>query len=357
MKIKVAFILLGLDFSGAERVLVEYLKQNDLIEPSFYFIYQGCAASKFKQEFPSRLCKCLNLRYSKNALRFFPGVSATRVAQALMQELSADSVDIVYANNTLELGLISKFSLSTDIPVVGHIHDMRNSFGTYPKIRLVEKAIKSANIVLTVSRACADSWKNKKIQVVYNGISDFAEISKKRNKTLTFGFVGILCKRKGFDLFVKLALRKPGFHYKVAYNKIRKECAGDLMKLQACEHTEIFYDLNREQMNDFYGSIDVLVVPSRFDPFPTVILEAISRKILVIASNTDGIMEMVKNKALLFDKGNLEGLLARADLVAAMDDACKSEICEALSCDVRQRFSQNNKKKQINELLENLLRR
>ena len=46
---KVIFVILGLDFSGAENVLIQYLDGNSEIDPYFVFIYEGNAA---QQGFP-----------------------------------------------------------------------------------------------------------------------------------------------------------------------------------------------------------------------------------------------------------------------------------------------------------------
>lgn len=357
MKIKVAFIILGLDFSGAERVLIEYLKGNDFIHPSFYFIYNRACMDKFKKEFPQFFCKCLDVKYSKNLLRFFPSVAATSVAKTLKYEMKSNNFDVIYANNTLEFGLLSKLFDLTSVPIVGHIHDMRNSFGTYLKIRLVDYAIKKAAAVVTVSKACANSWKNKNIKIVYNGMSRFVENNHLNRSPLTLGFVGILCKRKGFDLFAKLIKIKKSLSFKIAYNEIKRECYGDLKSIENEPNVEIFYDLNRDEMNAFYDSIDVLIVPSRFDPLPTVVLEAASRKKLIIASKTDGILEMVKNESLLFEKNDLDDLIKKIDNVVNADDEERKNILDNLFQYVKDNFSQEKKRKTVNLILDDVVRK
>lgn len=44
---KILFVILGLDFSGAENVLIQYLDGNNEIDPYFAFIYNGAASIEF----------------------------------------------------------------------------------------------------------------------------------------------------------------------------------------------------------------------------------------------------------------------------------------------------------------------
>lgn len=61
---------------------------------------------------------------------------------------------------------------------------------------------------------------------------------------------------------------------------------------------------------NFFSQIDVLIVPSRIEPFGIIILESAIMKVPVIASNVDGIPEIIENhkSGLLFSNGNSEEL-------------------------------------------------
>ena len=55
---------------------------------------------------------------------------------------------------------------------------------------------------------------------------------------------------------------------------------------------------------DLYKDNDLLVIPSQFDSFPDVTLEAFYAGIPVIASNTGGLPEILEHEELLFARGN-----------------------------------------------------
>lgn len=72
----------------------------------------------------------------------------------------------------------------------------------------------------------------------------------------------------------------------------------------------IFMLGNRNDVNEFLGSMDILVLPSNMEAIGGVILEASSCEVATIASNVGGLGESVcdKKSGLLFENGNKEAL-------------------------------------------------
>ncbi len=66
----------------------------------------------------------------------------------------------------------------------------------------------------------------------------------------------------------------------------------------------------RENVNDFYDAMDILVHPSKFDLFPFTILEAQSMKLPIISTKVGSIEKMVKDgkEGILVEKENQEKL-------------------------------------------------
>lgn len=63
----------------------------------------------------------------------------------------------------------------------------------------------------------------------------------------------------------------------------------------------------QDNVNDFYGQIDVLMLPSRFEGVPLVMLEALVRGIPVIASRRDGMQDILPEE-WTFEPGNAAAL-------------------------------------------------
>lgn len=72
----------------------------------------------------------------------------------------------------------------------------------------------------------------------------------------------------------------------------------------------IFMLGNRNDVNEFLGSMDILVLPSNMEAIGGVVLEASSCEVATIASNVGGLGESVcdKKSGLLFENGNKEAL-------------------------------------------------
>ena len=70
-----------------------------------------------------------------------------------------------------------------------------------------------------------------------------------------------------------------------------------------------------EEVEPLYARTDVLVLPTRRDSYPRVIMEAMCRGIPVVASRVDGIPEMVEDgvTGLLCEPGDPASLASRLD--------------------------------------------
>ena len=67
---------------------------------------------------------------------------------------------------------------------------------------------------------------------------------------------------------------------------------------------------SKRDINKYYQILDYFILPSFTEPFGIVLIEAGINKIPVIASNADGIPEVVENKqdGILFDKTDFSKL-------------------------------------------------
>ncbi len=162
-----------------------------------------------------------------------------------------------------------------------------------------------------------------RVQVMYNFVdpSDF-NLTKSKTKIMNelnipdnkfiFGYFGRLdYKEKGLDILLEslkiLSVKKQNLFLLLIGNGENKS------------DIKLFinnYNLNatvldaRNDIYNFYQVIDVFVLPSRTDPFPLVMLEAGYAKVPLIASNVDGIPELIENgkDGLLFESENVNDL-------------------------------------------------
>lgn len=143
----------------------------------------------------------------------------------------------------------------------------------------------------------------------------------KDEKTFVFGGAGRLDKQKGFDILINAAKEILD-----EYKEVRFVIAGsgpreiELKKLAErlgiADRIEFLGFV--EDMDKFYSSLDVLVLPSLVERMPLVVLEAQARGLFVIATDVGAIREMIKDGET--------GFIVRAGDKKALADAMKKVL-------------------------------
>jgi glycosyltransferase involved in cell wall biosynthesis len=174
------------------------------------------------------------------------------------------------------------------------------------------------------------------------------------NKILLF--MGRINIEKGYDVLLK-AFQFVKNEYKDAvlllcgniedknFNKI-----SDLMN----SSVKVIYP--GPNMTVFYGIADLVVLPSRIDPFPFVMVEAGSFKKAFIGGNTGGIAEFIENgkDGLLVQPGNSAELAEKIIYLLKNEDYAKS-LGENLFKKVKEKCDYNNYFRKVEEIYNSLL--
>lgn len=214
-------------------------------------------------------------------------------------------------------------------------NDFDTSVFTPRKREMLEYALKESTIVFSVTQDKV--WKLNKwlpevnVQFVPNGIdlsawepaaseNDFAKNWKAEiEQDFCFGLVGQLKAKKGIDFFIE-AFRKTNLTSKVHLLFI-----GDLdekfrltMDEAELNYTHLEF-LDRYQLLKYYLCCDAVVIPSFYEGMPNVMLEAGALGVPIIASNVDGMKDLISDRedGLLFEVGNTDA--CRRSLYDFMD--------------------------------------
>ncbi len=192
----------------------------------------------------------------------------------------------------------------------------------------------------------------EKITVIHNALNGEVSIQKPiHTPMVTFGFLGRLVHQKGIDVFLKAiaVLKKSSRQFRVTIAGAGEE-QKNLKSL--CEQM----GLNRvvtfvgevSDTDRFYKSIDIFVLPSRFEGFPLVLLEAGAKCKPVIASCVSGNPEIIlnNNTGQLFESENHRELALKMSMY--MDDLAKAQKHgKNLGCLIKRAF---NEKIYMNEM-------
>ena len=135
-----------------------------------------------------------------------------------------------------------------------------------------------------------------KINIIHNGIKVDKKIYKKHQKNSYFrvGFIGRLDSPKGLHVLIDAIGQLKG--HKIILIVAGNGPLNKELKEQAKDFNNVTFMGRIQDVSEFYKTIDLLVVPSIREPLGNVIIEAGLFKIPVLASNIDGIPEILEHE-------------------------------------------------------------
>jgi glycosyltransferase involved in cell wall biosynthesis len=282
------------------------------------------------------------LRYGWGPLREPPGVAARlRSAPAYLAAfrgwLRSQAPDLVHANTlvTLPEALVARAS---GRPVLLHAHEILERG---PKAAVAARLLRSAvDTVVAPSDAAAVPLRAAGLspRVILNGVP-LPELRPRRadGGPLVIGTVGTISHRKGSDVFLAAARRVGSQMPDVEFRMIGP-CAGGPERawaqhvVEAARSSGVTWG-TRTDVNAELAGWDVFALPSRRDPFPLAVLEAMAAGLPVIATRVDGIPEQIPpGTGLLVESGDVEGVAA-----AMLELARRPDLRDALGAAARRR--------------------
>lgn len=273
--------------------------------------------------------------------------------------------DLIYSNTITNTGQVILARLFP-IKVIVHMHEGRE-FASRMKFKLKLSSLFTTKYIVgseyvnkTLKEYCS-----KEGVVIYNGIdwkSILKKISPEVQPCFTLGILGTIDSNKGQLVAIKavdhlIKHQRLSIKLKIA-GQTRDQAYYDILRNyiernDLSEHIELMGPIPRK--SSFYNSIDAVVVPSFDEAFPTVILEAMAYKKIVLASETGGITEIITDHedGLLFTSGDYMHLAGQIVFIITNPKNTLEMINKAhLKIEMNFSLSKSNKKiiAVINEL-------
>ena len=134
----------------------------------------------------------------------------------------------------------------------------------------------------------------RKIKVIYNGFlsKNYKFIPKNTSRyseRLSVGYAGRLDTPKGVHVLIESAKKLPKYDFFIAGKGILE----DILKKSSNNYKNINFLGNVKEPLDFISKMDIIVTPSIREPLGNIIIEAGYCRKPVIASNVDGIPEII----------------------------------------------------------------
>jgi glycosyltransferase involved in cell wall biosynthesis len=236
----------------------------------------------------------------------------------------------------------------------------------------------TADHLIVVSKAVEQHWQHalpaNKITQIYNGIEpiapstipDFKITCNIPANALVIGMAARIHYWKGQSYFVEIARAllnhsqelNPPLYFLIAGDPFPGyEYLLDALNAQLKDpifKDRVFYLGLVKEMDVFYRSIDVLVLPSQLpDPLPTVILEAMQYGIPVVATAQGGALEMVQDNVTGIFIPLDDALLAAEKIHAILPVNIRQQMGAAGQQRVASHFSQAAFEKNMLTVFEN----
>lgn len=253
-------------------------------------------------EVPSR-------QFSRKAAQL-PGIALSLAAthRALKTIVGSQGIDLVHATSLKAMAYA--WQLGAGMPVIWHHHDILPA-GAVNSLWVKGLASRAARI-LAPSQATRASLTSagvpeEKVFVLRNGfrVSEWKARPDQHGDLFRVGLVGEISLRKGTDRLEQILQhlgKAPEFQFLLIGEGLSDPAFAQALKAKLASKQVRFLG-RRERMKELYQEMDVLLVPSRQDPLPTVIVEAGLSGLPLVGANAGGIPEMIfpGRNGFLFD--------------------------------------------------------
>ena len=280
--------------------------------------------------------------------------------------------DIIHLHEyyTFQNTVIHRYAKKYNVPYILQAHGSISRVGALRMFKWLYdvlfgyRLLRDASKVIGLSRFEADQYRRmgvpeEKIAIIPNGIdlSEYADLPPKGAFKRKFGipeekkiilYLGRIHKIKGIDFLIKAYTHLINdMHYKDALLVIAgpddghlKEAKSLTSALDISKHVLFTGPLYGQDKLEAYVDSDVVVLPSRYETFPIVVLEACACGKPVIASEVGGLKDLIINgeTGLLFEPENVKQL-TRSIFSLLNDNNVAKEMGQKGKSFVRENFT------------------
>lgn len=215
------------------------------------------------------------------------------------------------------------------------VHNPRGAIVNFAKKLLISWFYSQADALVFQTKAQADEFRElfkvkRPVYILPNSLRT-SWIPSKPPETVPkmcrrVGFIGDRSHRKGFDIFASAAAR-------LSELELEFHCAG--LDRSGDDPPNVQFWGYQKDVSKFLSKIDLLVVPSRYDSFPNVLLEAVASDVPVLVSDTPILRDIVRYPELIFGNSANE-LAGRLRQLVENEDAYRAIVQK--SRDIRELY-------------------
>lgn len=316
-KLNVLHLISSLEVGGAEKLLIELLKNTKAQDINFVVVVMNNNVDEgLKQEL-------LGINSNVYFLNRIEGHKHPKYLFQLLKVINKHKVNIIHTHNygSKIWASLCKF-VFPGLKLVYTIH----SSNTIKKMNTTNIVIHNMFVdkSIAISEEIYQGSKNKKMNSIkiYNGVEvDKYKINQNKNVNKYFNIINvgrITHSVKGQDILIKALkeCKNKGINFVCnfvggvySYDKESFEYLKDLVNDLELSKNINFLG-NRNDVPKLLTDADLFVLPSRYEGMPVSLLEAMASNLPVIASNISGSNDLISNgeNGLLFESENVQDL-------------------------------------------------
>ncbi|WP_417347498.1 glycosyltransferase family 4 protein [Ferrimonas sp.] len=246
--------------------------------------------------------------------------------QKLSQLKHHHSQGVLHAHGYKASILCRLATLGSGYPCVTTFHNGDPGSGKLALYLWADLITSPLSLNLAVSRAI-QARVGGDCRLIRNWVSQPAFCKSHFGRPFTLGFAGRLCADKGFDRYVALARSHPQFRW---------HSFGDGEMADLIEGSGIVHHGQVSDLPQRLVELDALVLPSRYEGLPMVVLEAMACGVPVITFDVGDLSQLVDSQVgMLIDAGDMQ---AMSRTIVQMAERPREHLLR-MSANARERIS------------------
>jgi glycosyltransferase involved in cell wall biosynthesis len=301
-------------------------------------------------------------RYRSGTKSFFDflrfPLDLTRQLRAIRRLIEQTPFDLVYVNGARLLPTAA-IAVPARIPIVFHAHWRYTGAAAWIARWGIHR---SGATVIGCCRYVTGDLAAKRLQVIPNGVADcgFRERAFDASQSFRIGIIGRIAPEKGQIEFLRAAsllapqfsnarfviCGAPLFSGQRYADEVRREARGLPVEFLGW----------RDDIGSVLGRLDLLVIASREEGFPRVLLEAFTAGVPVVAFPAGGIPEALEDETtgFLVHDSSVEALAARIRALLNGDPSRLREVANNARSTWQRHYDVSHYQRGITDLLANL---
>lgn len=297
-------------YTGAPLLLIElmkFLQTNSAVEFRIVIVRGGKLEDEFRKLGAVEVLKPVGYSDTKGGARLMAILrNRTTILKVFLKALTCD---LVFSNSIIN-GKILSWLRYTGKPMVTYVHELDKVVAEHLHLGNVGGSLKYSSCIIypcekvkeTLIRVCQVPHSKLQRLNYYFPSDSFKSSEHSTGKSLSFCGVGTANNRKGTDLFIEVAHQvkvvNPDYHFtwigafedKASEERYRSAAKDD----QGNTVVEFSGPFTHEETKNQYQMFDAILLTSREDPYPLVVLEsAYAKRPSIVFREAGGISEFV----------------------------------------------------------------